>query len=53
MFREAIALNFSLWMLKFSIATYKLPRVLRIGRVYNKMVVALRGITAGSGMATT
>ena len=51
--REAVELGYPMWMLRLSIATYKLPRTLRVGAVYSKMIVAIRGITAGSGLATT
>ena len=40
-------------MLRLSIATYKLTRVIRIGSTVSIEVAAIRGITAGSGMATT
>ena len=45
--REAAALGFPLWMVKLSIATYRLKRVIRIGTVVSWELVALRGITAG------
>ena len=51
--REAIALEFPLWHLKLAIATYKLTRVLRIGATISDEVVAVQGITAGSGSACT
>ena len=51
--REAIALGYPLRILKLSIATYQLGRVIRIGSVVSKMVMAVTGITAGSGFATT
>ena len=51
--REGIELGYPLWMLRLSIATYQMPRVVRVGRCYSIIVVALRGITAGSGLATT
>ena len=51
--QEAKALGYPVWMLKLSVATYRLKRVLRIGTVVSNIVVALRGITAGSGFATT
>ena len=51
--QEAIALAYPLWLLKLSIATYQLPRTLRVGTVYSELLVAVRGITAGSGLATT
>ena len=51
--REAIALGYPLWILRLSIATYRLGRVVRIGSVVSKMLMALTGITAGSGFATS
>ena len=30
--REAYALGYPIWMLKLSIATYRLPRVIRVGK---------------------
>ena len=36
-----------------SLAAYRLPRTLRIGEVYAGLVPACRGVTAGSGNATT
>lgn len=50
---EAIELRYPLWMLRLAIATYKLPTVLRVGALYSQVVIAVRGITAGSGLATT
>ena len=40
-------------MLRLSIATYRLPRVIRVGKSYSVLILALQGITAGSGLATT
>ena len=51
--REAKRLGCPLWILRRSIATYKLTLVIRIGATVSADVVAIRGITAGSGMATT
>ena len=51
--REAIALGYPLRVLRLSVAVYKLSRVIRIGGVVSHSVVALRGITAGSGFATS
>lgn len=51
--RVARRLGHPLWMLRLSIATYKLARVIRIGATVSAEAVAIRGITAGSGMATT
>ena len=50
---EAVALEYPLRILRLSIATYKMERVIRIGNVVSKSVWAFRGITAGSGFATT
>ena len=52
--REAHALGYPLWMLRLSIATYRLPRVIRVGKSYSVLIRALHSsITAGSGLATT
>ena len=40
-------------LLRLSIATYQLKRVIRIGSVVSKVVAAVTGITAGSGFAAT
>ena len=50
--REAVALGYPLKILRLSIATYQLMRVIRIGKVVSKAVYAITGITAGSGFAT-
>ena len=46
-------LGYPLRVLRLSLATYLLNRVVRIGRVVSHTIKALRGITAGSGFATT
>lgn len=51
--REAIELKFPLWYLRQAIVTYTLTRVLRIGATISDEVVAIQGITAGSGSACT
>ena len=51
--REAKALGYSLRILKLSLLTYLMPRTLRVGQVYSAILLAMRGITAGSGTATT
>ncbi|HUU62073.1 MAG TPA: reverse transcriptase domain-containing protein, partial [Acidimicrobiia bacterium] len=51
--REAKKLGYPMWLLRLSFATYRLGRVLRVGNVVSTVVVAARGITAGSGFATT
>ena len=51
--REAVEMGYPLDLLRLSVAAYRLKRVIRIGRVVSFCVWALRGITAGSGNATT
>ena len=51
--QEARELGCPLWMLMLSTATYQPPRTLRVGKVCSDLLVAIRGITAGSGLATT
>jgi len=51
--REAARFGYPLWLLRLSLAAYRLPRTLRIGEVYSGLVLACRGVTAGSGNATT
>ena len=51
--REAVVHAYPLWLLRLSLATYRLFRVLRVTNVYSHRVQACRGITAGSGFATS
>ena len=51
--RQAVKLGYPMWMVRLSIATYRIKRVLRVGSAVSDCVVATRGITAGSGTATT
>ena len=51
--REGRALGYPLWLLRLSISTYKMSRVLRVKQVVSGLVWAYRGMTAGSGFATT
>lgn len=51
--REARRLGYPLLVLRLSLAAYRLPRTLRIGQVFSFLVTACRGITAGSGFATS
>jgi hypothetical protein len=51
--RAARKLGYPMWILRLSIATYRMPRVVRIGQVVSYVQRATRGITAGSGFATT
>ena len=50
---EARALGYPLWLIRLAIATYKLQRGVRAGKAVSAIVEAMRGITAGSGLATT
>lgn len=49
--REAIALGYPLRILKLSLAAYRLLRVLGVSSVIAEGVIAVRGLTAGSGFA--
>ena len=51
--REARKLGYPLRMLRLTIATYRLPRVIRVGEALSDPAWALRGIVARSGTATT
>ncbi len=51
--REAVRLGYNLWVLRLALAAYRLGRVLRVHGAISWVVYALRGITAGSGLATT
>ena len=51
--REARRLNYPLWLIRLALATYRLHRVLRVGQALSEVIRATRGITAGSGTATT
>ena len=51
--REAIALGYPMHILRLSIATYRIKRVIRIRNVVSQTILALRGIIAGIGFATT
>ncbi len=50
---EAREVGYPLPLLRLALAAYKLPRAVAIGGVYSSLLVAERGITAGSGLATT
>ena len=51
--REAKRLGYPLRLLRLAIATYRLSRSVRVGDAMSDLVVAIRGIVAGSGTATT
>ena len=51
--REARKLGYPLRLLRLAIATYLLPRVVRVGEALSDLAWATRGIVAGSGTATT
>ncbi len=50
---EAAALGYPMPLLRLALAAYRLPRVMNIGGVVSRTVMAARGLTAGSGTATT
>lgn len=50
---EARGNDYSLCVVRLSLAAYKIARAIGVGGVYSALVFALRGITAGSGFATT
>ena len=50
--RQAIELGYNLWLLRLSIAVYRMLRTMRIGLCYSKTMIAGCGITAGVVMAT-
>jgi len=52
-YRAARKHGYNLWLLRLSIAAYRLPRTVGIEAVYSRLIVAVCGITAGSGFATT
>jgi hypothetical protein len=45
--------GYSIRILRMSLAAYRIARSIGVDGVYSKQVTAARGITAGSGMATT
>ncbi len=50
--REAEQLGYPLQLLRLSLASYRLPRVLSADGAFSAEVIAERGIAAGSGLAT-
>ena len=50
--RQAVRFHYNLFLLRLSLAAYVLPRTIRIGGAYSALVIATRGITAGSVLAT-
>ena len=40
--------GYSPWLLRLSLAAYRLPRAIGVEGVYSRQIVACRGITAGS-----
>ena len=51
--REGLNLGYPLWLLRLSISTYKMSRVVRVKKVVSGLIWAYRGMTAGSGFSTT
>ena len=49
----ATRLGYNLWVLRLSLAAYRLPRTVGVDGVYSRLIIAVLGITAGSGSATT
>ena len=47
----ARALRYPLWMLRLSLAAYRMTRRIGVSGVYSRACRATRGITAGSGFA--
>jgi len=51
--RAARKHGFCLWVLRLSLAAYRMPRSVGIGGVYSRLIIATRGIAAGSGFAVS
>ena len=51
--RAAKEVGFSLRVLRMSLAAYRIARTVGVDLVYSRQVTATKGITAGSGMATS
>ena len=51
--KEAVALGYPLWFTRLSLQAYMLKRIIKIRNVVSTEVHAYRGITAGSGTATS
>ena len=51
--RSAVKHGYNLWLLRLSLAGYRLPRSVGVDGTYSRTVVAVCGITAGSVFATT
>ena len=49
--RAAKALDYPLWLLRLSLAAYRMTRRIGVSGVYSRACHATRGITAGSGFA--
>jgi hypothetical protein len=45
--------GFPLWLLRMSLAAYRLPRTIGVDGCFSRLIVAARGITAGSCFATS
>ena len=51
--REARRQGYPLWLIRLSVATYKLLRVIRVDDAMSTVIQAIQGIVAGSDSATT
>ena len=45
--------RYPLWLLRLSLAAYRLHHSVGVDGIHSRLIVATRGITAGSGFATT
>lgn len=50
---EALRHGYPVWLLELSIAVYRLRRVIRVDEAVSEVILAVQGIVAGSGAATT
>ena len=51
--RAAKKHRYSLWILRLSLASYRLPRAVGVAGVFSRLITPCLSITAGSGFATT
>ena len=49
----AIKHGYDLWVIRLSLAAYRMPRTVGIDGAFSRIVIAVCGITAGSGFATS
>ena len=51
--RAAARHGYNLWLLRLTLAAYRLMRAVGVDGAFSRVVIATRGLTAGSGFATT